>query len=288
MDKRIYYFSGTGNSLRTARIIAEEIGGATLISMKTPPEDVPATDAEWIGFVCPVYEWDIPKTAKAFIQRLAVNPHAYIFMVATYIAVHGRCFETVHAALAEKGASLRYGRALRCVASQCTAYEPFPPARWMVPRMERQARRIGKEIALQQERAYPSMSPLSRGLYPKMMVPFLQVQHEYDKGFFTSDACIGCELCRKICPCRNITFSQGRPVWNHACEGCNACVAYCPTKAIQFKTPEAYVLLNNAVTRRLGLPDSRTRYHHPAVSAADLIRDREAVAPADARRQPDA
>lgn len=278
MEKLIYYFSGTGNSLRAARVIAAEIGGARLISMRSDPEEVPADNAEMVGFVCPVYEWDVPKTVKAFVSRLAVNPQAYTFMVATYIAIHGRCFETMDAALREKGSRLHYGRTLRCVASQCTAYEPFPPQRLMVPLSEKKGRSIGREVAMRKQRKFPPMSPVSRGFYPRMMLPFLNVQHEYDKGFYVSGACIGCEICRKVCPCKNITFSENRPLWNHACEGCNACVVYCPTKAIQFKTPEAYVKLDNLITRKLGLPESRTRYHNPYIKAADLMRDQEEIA----------
>ena len=275
MEKIIYYFSGTGNSLRTARIIGEEIGGARLVSMAGGPEAVSGAEADVIGFVCPVYEWDVPKKVKAFIRELAVNPRAYIFMAATYIFIHGRCFETVQSLLSEKGATLHYAKALRCVASQCIAYEPFPPAKLMVPLMERGARKIGKEIALGKRRPIPAMSPLTRLLHPKMMGPFLAVQSEYDRGFYVSDECVGCQICRKVCPCGNITFSGNRPVWNHGCEGCNACVAYCPTKAIQFRTPEAYVKLNNLVTRRLGLPPKRTRYHHPGITAQDLMRREE-------------
>lgn len=279
MEKVIYYFSGTGNSLRAARVIAAELGGAQLVSMKTELERAGAPDAQVVGFVCPVYEWDAPKTAKAFIQRLAVNPQAHTFMAATYIAIHGRCFETVDALLREKGTRLHYGRAIRCVASQCTAYEPFPSPRLMVPLMEKSFRRAGKEIAAGKLRKYPAMSPVTRALYPKMMLPFLNVQHEYDKGFYSSGACTGCGVCRRVCPCGNITFSENRPVWNHACEGCNACVAYCPAKAVQFQTPEAYVRLDNVITRKLGLPDGRTRYHHPYVTAGDLMKDGEKVPP---------
>ncbi len=279
MEQIIYYFSGTGNSLRAARIIAAEIGGARLISMGNDPKAVPGINAELIGFVCPVYEWDVPEPVRTFVEQLAVNPNAYTFMAATYAAIHGRSFETVDALLREKGSQLHYGRALRCVASQCTAYEPFPPAKLMVPLAEKKARKIGQEVALRKPRRYPAMSPVTKRLYPKMMVPFLNVQHEYDKGFYASDACIGCEVCRRVCPCHNITFSQKRPVWNHACVGCNACVVYCPTKAIQFQTPEAYVKLNNVITRRLGLPETRTRYHHPEVTAADLMKESENVSP---------
>lgn len=275
--KIIYYFSGTGNSLRAARIIGAEMGGAELISMRNDPEDVSAENAEMVGFICPVYEWDVPVTVKAFVNRLTINPQAYIFMVATYVAIHGRCFETVHAALRKKGLELHYGKTLRCVASQCVAYEPFPPAWLMVPLADRTARRIGKEIAGRKLKKSPTMSPVSKWLYPKMMMPFLNVQHEYDKGFYVSDACIGCETCQNVCPCDNITFSGKRPVWNHRCEGCNACVVYCPTKAIQFKTPEAYAKLDNIIAKRLGLPEKRTRYHNPYATAADLAKDKESV-----------
>lgn len=90
MEKIVYYFSGTGNSLRTAQIIAAEIGGAKLIPMWNEPDNVSALTADMIGFVCPVYEWDVPKTVKEFVNRLTINPQAYTFMVATYIAIHGR------------------------------------------------------------------------------------------------------------------------------------------------------------------------------------------------------
>lgn len=74
MEKVIYYFSGTGNSLQAARIIAAEMGGAMLVSMGSDPEKNAAATAEMIGFVCPVYEWDVPRTVKDFVRRLAVNP----------------------------------------------------------------------------------------------------------------------------------------------------------------------------------------------------------------------
>jgi ferredoxin len=147
----------------------------------------------------------------------------------------------------------------------------------MVPYSDKKAKNIGKEIAVAKNREFPKMSFLTKRLYPKMMIPFLNVQHEFDKGFYTSEKCVGCEICRKVCPCDNITFSDNRPVWNHNCISCNACVAYCPTQAIQFQTPEAYVKLNNAISRKIGLPEKRTRYHNPYITAADLMKDEEEV-----------
>ena len=275
MKKVIYCFSGTGNSLRAARIIAKEIGGARIVFVKKDTESNLAADAEWIGFICPVYEWDIPETMKDFAERLNVNPNAYIFMIATYVAIHGKCFETMDNILREKGARLDYGKPLRCVASQCVAYEPFPFPKLMVPHSDRRAKRFGKLIAARKTNNYPKMSAITRKRYDKAMIPFLNVQHEYDKGFYTSENCVGCGLCEKLCPCKNITMDGGHPVWNHSCIGCNACVVYCPKKALLYKTPEAYEKLDNFITRRMGLPDKRTRYHNPHISAMDIISDGE-------------
>ena len=215
MKTIIYYFTGTGNSLYTARKIAEEIGGAELISVRCEPKQVSAENADMIGFVCPVYEWDIPGTFKEFIKKLSVNKNAYIFMTATYVAIHGKCFETVNSILEEKGAHLSYGRAIRCVASQCIAYPPFPPEKIMIPHMEKQIKKAALEIKSKTLRDYPRMSQLSRKRYDSAMGPYLAVEHEYDKGFYTDDRCKSCGLCQKVCPNRNITMQNGRPVWNH-------------------------------------------------------------------------
>ena len=275
MKKVIYYFSGTGNSLYTANKIAEALDGAELISVRCKPQDVSAEDADIIGFVCPVYEWDIPGAFKEFIKQLTVNPRAYIFMVATYIAVLGKSFETVEKILEEKDTRLNYGRAVRCVASQCIAYPPFPPEKIMIPYMEKQLQKVSQEISGKKTREYPRMSPITRRRFDKVMGPYLAIENEYDKGFYTDDRCKGCGICAKVCPTCNITMEENRPKWNHHCHGCNGCVAYCPTKAIQFKTPPAYKELGTLITKILCFTEKRKRYHHPLIKAKDLMKDRK-------------
>lgn len=277
MKKVIYYFSGTGNSYWAATQIAEAMGDTQLVSVRCNPETVSAEDADVIGFVCPVYEWDIPGAMKSFISNLKVNKNAYIFMVATYIAIHGKCFETVEKLLNDKDVKLSYGRTLRCVASQCIAYPPFPPEKIMIPYMNRSIKRINKEICNKKMRAFPHMSLLTRKLFPKIMGPYLAVEQEYDKGFYTDNRCTGCGICAKVCPTQNITLNEKKPQWNHKCHGCNACVAYCPNKAVQFKTPPAYEELGTFVSKKLSLPEKRKRYHHPRVSAVDLMQDRRNI-----------
>jgi len=76
MENIIYYFSGTGNSLRTAVRIAEGIGGAEIVSVRCDPERVSAENADMIGFVCPAYEWEdcvCRKNERGIIIRLSVR-----------------------------------------------------------------------------------------------------------------------------------------------------------------------------------------------------------------------
>lgn len=279
MKTVIYYFSGTGNSMRAAMKIAESIGGGEIISVRCNPEEVAAVDADVIGFICPVYEWDIPVAMKEFVKKLVINSKAYIFMICTYIFIHGRAFETMEEVLERKNAKLSYSNALRCVASQCTAYNPFPPEKIMIPITEKNIMKISKDINARKIKKYPKMSMVTKKLYPKLMKPYIEVENEYDKGFYLSEECIGCGLCEKACSVDNITFEENHPVWNHKCNGCMACVVYCPKKAIKFQTPEAYIALDTILSKKLCLPDNRKRYHNPYIKAKDIIKDKQYIKP---------
>lgn len=267
----IYYFSGTGNSYMAAKTIAQALGGAQLISVTCDPAKVSAKDADVIGFVSPVYEWDVPATVKSFIEKLEVNPDAYIFAVSTYIFIHGRAFETVENCLNQKGAHLSYGKGAYCVASQCTAYPPFPSTKVMLPIMERQFKKIASDIVGRKKRKFPRMSVITRKTFDKRMGPYLKIASEYDKGFYVSEDCAHCGICAKVCPLSNIVMENGNPKWHNTnCHGCMACAAYCPKKAILFKPPVAYVESGMFLANHLKLDKKRKRYHHPHVKFQEL------------------
>lgn len=56
MKRFIFYFSGTGNSLNAARIIARELGGAQLVPIRPGVDGSLAAEADVVGLVCPSYE----------------------------------------------------------------------------------------------------------------------------------------------------------------------------------------------------------------------------------------
>ena len=53
------------------------------------------------------------------------------------------------------------------------------------------------------------------------------------KGFRATDACIGCGLCARDCPQKNIAMANGKPVFGKNCVGCVRCSFRCPADAIR-------------------------------------------------------
>lgn len=56
------------------------------------------------------------------------------------------------------------------------------------------------------------------------------------RDFRTTDKCIGCGKCVKLCPLNNITLKDHKPVWSNSCTHCMACIGNCPTEAIEYGT----------------------------------------------------
>ncbi len=280
MRNRIYYFSGTGNSMRAAKVIAEGLGGGEIISMRMDPQEVPAESAEVIGFVFPVYHWTMPAPAVRFVERLKINPKAYIFVLAMPSFVCGIACEKCARLIEAKGGRVAYGSLIHCVANYVTVYPPFPPPGLMVPRMERRLRKIAGEIAERKEKAYPRAGKLVKARRDKVMTPYLDVQKYADDPFTVSEGCVGCGLCARVCPCGSIALREGRPQFLHHCAQCMACVVNCPKRAIGYEVkeagPDGLSKSNRKIplVRLMGLPAKRKLYRNPYITAADLSRER--------------
>ncbi|MBR2845218.1 MAG: EFR1 family ferrodoxin [Solobacterium sp.] len=281
MKTRIYYFTGTGNSMRAARIIAEKLGDAEIISMRNDPADYPASDCDIVGFIYPVYHWTMPAPAAAFVRKLEINPKAYVFVVAMPSIICGIACEKLAEILTGKGIRINYGDLVHNVASYAIVYPPFPPAKLMVPQAEKKLQKIAADIAMKKEQPYPRASKFIKWRRQRVMGPYLELQKYADMPFTVSEDCISCGLCTRVCPCSNIILSDGRPVFQHHCANCMACIVCCPKRAIGYDIrKEDQILLNASgsrtpVVRIMGLPAKRKLYRNPYITAGDLTKDIE-------------
>lgn len=275
MKKVIYYFSGTGNSMRAAFRIAAVLTDTEIVSMRCNPAEVPSTESDVIGFVFPTYYWTMPEAAIRFVKGLRINSSAYLFAVSTPGFIVGHSFEVLDGLLKEKGAFLSYGKTLYSVANLVVVYPPMPSPKWRVPKAEKQLNVICTEIAERKTCKYPKAFLLTRMFYPYIMPKYRSILHETDTGFVISDRCVSCGTCAKVCPCKNIVMENGRPSFRHQCNFCMACVAYCPKGAFDYAiSPELKEKYNDPLMKLMKLSPRRKRYHNPFVTAADLAADR--------------
>ncbi len=281
MTNRIYYFTGTGNSMRAARVIAERLGNAELISMRADPKEYSASDCDIVGFIFPVYHWTMPAPAVSFVENLEINPKAYVFAVAMPSFICGMACERLAEILAKKGVGLNYGNIVNSVANYVIVYPPFPSPRFRVPKTEKKLKKIAEDISQKRERDYPRASKLIRRRNERFMTPYLDLQKYADDPFTVSADCISCGLCSRVCPCHNIVLEDGRPTFRHHCANCMACVVSCPKRAIGYEITAGDRKLLDAsnsktpLVKIMGLPPKRRLYRNPYITVNDLTKESE-------------
>jgi MinD superfamily P-loop ATPase len=75
-----------------------------------------------------------------------------------------------------------------------------------------------------------------------------------DKNYNINNNCIGCKICKEVCPVNNIEMINNKPEFQHHCEQCMACIQYCPQKAINYKE----------------ITQKRRRYTNPEINYKEL------------------
>ncbi len=260
MATTIYWFSGTGNSLHTARAIASGLEDQTqVISLarawqagETPPP------GSRVGLVFPVYAWGPPLLVRRFVRKLPAEAVSSVFAVATYAGTLGPTLETLQRQLAERGLKMENGFAVKLPEN----YPPMggPPGEEKQKRIiDRAEQKIQEIIAcLNQPEPVGLESPnLLTRLLGKVANPvFSRRVSTADKNFYADEKCNQCGVCARVCPVDNIAMPDQRPQWLGHCEQCFACLHWCPQAAIQY----------GRRSRR------QPRYHHPAVGLNDFIK----------------
>jgi ferredoxin len=260
MSTKIFYFTGTGNSLSVARDIAEELEDAELVSIPEALQGDINADTPKIGLIFPVYMWGIPNMVVEFLKKLKLKEGQYIFAVATCAGQPGETLIQLQKLLQEKGADLDAGFAVREASNTIQKDNIFITMARIIERQELTTE-SGKERLLeiinvisnnQTHKAETSSRLLNiygRWVY-SMAMPRINTMGQ----FFTDDKCNLCLNCQRICPSGNISIVNDKPTWNDNCEFCQACVQWCPREAIHIKNE-----------------DLNRRYHNPEIKVKDII-----------------
>lgn len=98
-----------------------------------------------------------------------------------------------------------------------------------LPKIRLAAEKIAKGERFE-EKKYSFVDKLKSGAVNKGFYDF----YVNAKGFYVSDACVGCGKCEELCPLGNITLKNAKPRWGQRCTHCMACICHCPAEAIEF------------------------------------------------------
>ncbi|WP_094604200.1 EFR1 family ferrodoxin [Sporomusa silvacetica] len=232
MDNVIYYFSGTGNSLKVAKDMAEKLGSTELISISKAINQEMYGAFETAGIVFPVHSKGVPMMVVKFIKKLKSFKVAYYYAVATHGGNLGGALEQTSKLFEKRGMKLAAGFAVHMPSIYITFNEEEQNKLFQAcdQRVDRIIQTIkNKKAQVIEKNGF--LNNLWIGIQYKM---FLWLIYKRDKSFWVNEKCNQCGICAKICPAENIELKDGRPIWKHNCSHCYACLQWCPMQALQY------------------------------------------------------
>jgi ferredoxin/flavodoxin len=249
----VFFFTGTGNSLKVSKDLASALGNCELLSMGACTQYDLAAGYETIGFVFPTYYRGIPNRVREFVSRLKLqlNKDAYYYAITTMGKFDGNALYQIMALLKRKGIALDYAKALDMYSNYVISYDMRETVNEEAKQAEIDFQPILRDIMDRKTNQVPRLKLLQELAYRALM----QLVPEMDKFYSVSDDCIHCGVCEAVCPVGNIFLDgKGRPQFQHHCEQCVACIQFCPKRTINYKDKT----------------QSRRRYKNPEITYTEL------------------
>lgn len=256
MKTTIYYFSGTGNSLKVAKDIAAKLKDTEIIQICRNNVVNNYVVGNKIGIIFPVYDSGMPLLVKEFVEKLKIRKDAYIFTIVTFGLAAGASIAQLEKLLTYKSLKLSAAFKVKMPGNYQVIYAPYSEKKQKQcfenehEKITEIVKSINTNEIVKYTGAGESIMKAIGGMLYTTFKPY-----EKDKNFWTDDKCNSCGTCSKVCPANNIKMITGKPQWQHKCEQCVACMQWCPQKSIQYKK----VTVN------------RGRYHHPDVLATEIF-----------------
>ena len=235
----IYYYSGCGNSRFVAETLAADLGEDLKFIPDLVDEGIGeyGCDAQMLGFVFPVYAWDVPKLVKEFVLKARwKGTPSYVWFACTCGDNIGMTDRTFRRTLASVG--LKFDAVFTFQMPE--TYLCFPGFNLDTPenaKLKNDAVRKKLPDVARQIKERKQVVDLIPGGWPRtktyLIGPLFNLVVS-DSGFYAKDSCIGCGACAKVCSRHNILMKDGKPYWNGDCTQCMACYHYCPVNAIHY------------------------------------------------------
>lgn len=243
----IYYFSGTGNSKKLSEVAGDEFRkkGFNVIIKSIDDKNIDNNHDTFdlYGIICPVYALGLPKIVEKFLR---IWPNLYkkqAFIIVNY-GSYGtkRILEGYEGNAIYQAKGILYKKGYQVIGTLAVpmplntviaANTPKPEANVAIIN---KAKKIIIEFIdgiVKGKSKFKKTFLIFRPLWWLVNKLFIINTWYTGKFFKVNKKCIGCGICSRICPVKNIKMVGKRPVWGLRCESCLRCINLCPNSAIQ-------------------------------------------------------
>jgi len=254
---KICYFSGTGNSLWSAKKIVQVIGGqCELINIGAEAYKSEITlDADAVILVFPSYAYGLPLIVSRFLKKAELKT-PYVAAFVTYGTSPGGTLASASRILKRKyKGGVFFGR-IPAVENYIAIFGS-PKEKIMQKRLAMQREATDEAAQAVIERRTNKINTF-RPLSAFISFLFSLGAKIFYKSYKVTDGCNGCGICAKVCPVSGITMINNHPQFSKKCEHCNGCLNWCPKNAISFGR----------------LKPNTARYHHPEINVSEMAKEK--------------
>ena len=233
----VFYFSGTGNSRFVAERIARAIGQEAVdITKYTKDHESPVfKDTGVYLFCCPSYMSATARTMTEFIESATFPKGVKAYFVVTCASSMGISPKVSMDLCTLKG--MEFMGAAQVVMPQNYIALFTTKGKDENSRIINEALPVIEKIA-DTVMAGDMLDSKKIGSFEYSVTRWVRDVYYKDfmktKKFRSTDKCIACGKCARICPLSNITIVDNRPSWGKNCTHCMACINQCPKDAIEY------------------------------------------------------
>ena len=249
---KLLYFSGTGNTLWSAKKIAEKAGDCELVNIGTEAEKKnPVIEADAIVLLFPAYAYGAPLIVSDFMKRVQLRTQYFAAFV-TYGTSPGGALAEIRRIVRRKKINAAWFGRIPAVENYIAMFGP-QNQKTIERRMEMQrlaTEEAVRRIADRQTNSVLEFRPVS-AFVSKLFSLGAKIFYKWYK---VTAGCDGCGICAKVCPVSAVKIKDSRPVFTGKCEHCQGCIHWCPKRAILFARVRS----------------GTQRYHHPEISVTEM------------------
>lgn len=226
---KIFYFTGTGNSLYIAKRFNGELYS---IPQVLKGENFSFEDEE-IGIVFPTYGFSIPNIVREFIEKVTLKS-PFIFAIMTCGNNNGNATKYFAQIAKKNNIEINYSNRIIMTGNHIPLVD-IEKEKSLDKNIEENINQLIDDVA--NHRNYINNGMIVGGILRNALKIVKKAKiMDSPTNFSVNSNCVKCGVCIKVCPRSNVSYNESKEiVFSNNCEGCLACVNNCPQKAIQVK-----------------------------------------------------